>query len=179
VLANIHFSCGESGGGQIDIIGGGGASVSFYDRPSIYGNRIFLIADSKTPTGGGAKTQAADSVHIQCGNFRVVTAGAASDADGDGCTDKQERSRQAQFGGQRNFLNPWDFFDPNFDKRHRIDDVLAVASRVGLEKGAAGYSVDYDRSFLGPNFWELGPPDGRIDAQDVREQMSLYHQDCG
>lgn len=74
VLANVHFGCGEGSGGQIDIIGGGGAFVSFYDRPSINGNRIFLFADPKNGKN------VADAVTIRCGSLRVGPAGERADA---------------------------------------------------------------------------------------------------
>jgi hypothetical protein len=67
VLANVHFTCSQVGIGQIDIIGGSGSQVSFYDRPSISGNRIFLASDPKAPVGGGGTKQVADAVRIQCG----------------------------------------------------------------------------------------------------------------
>jgi hypothetical protein len=66
VLANIHFSC-KPGGGQIILVGGGGAFVSFYDRPSISGNRIFLPPIPVPPVWGGANVSAGDAVRIQCG----------------------------------------------------------------------------------------------------------------
>jgi hypothetical protein len=98
VLANIHFSCVLGAVGQIDIIGGAGASVSFYDRPSISGNRIFLAADPKTPVAGGTAKNVADAVRTQCGNTAGGTIAAA-------CAPA---------------------FDPTGDGQYRIDDVLAV-----------------------------------------------------
>jgi hypothetical protein len=173
VLANVHFSCGQGSGGQIDIIGGGGAQVSFYDRPSINGNRIFL-----PPVNKGGKN-VGDAVRVQCGTVLLgQPAGAAIDSDGDGCTDKQEGSPRPEFGGMRDAFNAWDFFDPTLDQRHRADDVLAVAQRAGLSEGAAGYSVHLDRSAAVPDFWNAGAPDGAIGAEDAAAVARLYRQDC-
>jgi hypothetical protein len=177
VLANIHFNCTGTGTQQIDIIGGGGAQVSFYDRPSIYGNRIFLFADPKTPVSGGPTKQVADAVRVQCG--QVVRGQTAGDSDGDGCTDKQESTSNPALGGGRDYTNPWDFFDPTADGRHRLDDVLAVLHHYGLSASSSDdYSTALDRTVLGPNPWNLGPPDGGIGIDDALIITSLYRQDC-
>jgi hypothetical protein len=169
VLANIHFICKGSGTGQIDIVGGAGAQVSFYDRPSIYGNRIFLASDPKNGKN------VADAVTVRCG---LVTEAGATDTDGDGCTDAQEQGNDERHGGRRDATNPWDFFDPTGDRRHRLDDILQVIQHYGQNSGAAGYSERFDRSYLGPNYWNLGPPDGKITSEDVHAIESLYFQDC-
>jgi hypothetical protein len=86
VLANVHFSCGKSSAGQIILVGGGGAFVSFYDKPSIYGNRIFLPPVPVAPMGGGPNVNAGDAVTIQCGG-QLRTAGEQAplcDPTGDG-----------------------------------------------------------------------------------------------
>jgi hypothetical protein len=179
VLANIHFTCSQIGIAQIDIVGGAGSQVSFYDRPSIYGNRIFLASDPKsTPivSGSTANKQVADDVRIQCG--QIVRGQAAGDSDGDGCTDKQEGSSNVMFGGRRDYTNPWDFFDPTKDGRHRLDDVLAVLAHYSESPSVAGYSTAYDRSYAGPNYWNLGPPDGQVGLDDIATMVRLYHQDC-
>ena len=67
VLANVHFICKAAGMSQVSIIGGGGADVSFYERPSIYGNRIFLPSDAKDVRLNHVLKNVADSVSIRCG----------------------------------------------------------------------------------------------------------------
>jgi hypothetical protein len=169
VLANIHFSCKGSGSGLIGIIGGAGAHVSFYDRPSIFGNRIFLASEAK----GGIRY--ADAVVINCGG---QTGGLAGDTDGDGCANTKEQGTNERTGGRRDYLNPWDFFDPNGDGLHRNDDIVAVMQRYMTNEGGANYSAAYDRTLLGPNYWNLGPPNGQIRLDDIMIIRSLYYHDC-
>jgi hypothetical protein len=167
VLANIHFTCVAGTTGQIDIIGGGGAVVSFYDNPGIGGNRYFLASDPKTPVGGGSSKNVADAVRIKCGSGGP--GGAQADADGDGCPDAQE------VGYDLDPANPWDFFDPTGDGRHSIDDIIAVVSRFGSHVAADGYSAQLDRSFVGER---LGPPDGDVGMLDIAAIVGLYGTDC-
>jgi hypothetical protein len=105
VLANVHFTC-KPGGGQIILVGDGGARVSFYDKPSIFGNRIFLPSVSVPPVWGGASVKAGDAVRIQCG--ANGQGGGAGEEVRDVCV------------------------DPTGDGVFRVDDIVA-AVRVGDE----------------------------------------------
>jgi hypothetical protein len=170
-LANVHFTCKGSGTGLISILGGGGSMVSFYHRPSINGNRIFLAGD------GYAGQQMADAVVVECGGGSVGLAGA--DTDGDGCSDAREGGSNERAGGLRDELNPWDFFDPTGDSKHRVDDIIAVLGAYLVDEGAAGYSQSTDRTMLGPNTWNLGPPNGLVRVDDIVSALRLYFHDCG
>jgi hypothetical protein len=167
-LANIHFTC-KGGTGQIDLVGGAGSQVSFYDRPSIFGNRVFLV-----PRATKDGVQVADSVRINCGEQGF----AGLDTDGDGCSDLQEQSKDVFAGGLRDPLNPWDFFDPTGDQKHRLDDILAVIKHYFTNKGGATYSTDADRTLLGPNYWNLGAPNGYVRLDDILSVIKLYFHDC-
>jgi hypothetical protein len=72
VLANLHFLCKGSGTGQVLIVGGAGSNVSFYDRPSINGNRIFLASDPKKGK------DIADAVVISCASSAQGSGSVAS-----------------------------------------------------------------------------------------------------
>ena len=181
ILANIHFGCKGTGSGLISIIGGGGAQVSFYERPSIYGNRIFLAAD---PKGG---KQLADAVLINCGG----TAGApAGDADGDGCpnVNEQQAAIGSEFsGGRRDFLNPFDYFNPTGDGLNRVDEILAVVNQyfddAYLDSPSdtmsnPSYNPGTDRTWLGPENWALGPPNGLQRVDDILNALKQYFHDC-
>jgi hypothetical protein len=100
------------------------------------------------------------------------------DTDADRCPDVKEAGSNARQGGERDFTNPWDYFNPTHDGKVRIDDILAIVQHYGLNAGSPGYDVKYDRTGIGPNSWNLGPPDGRIRATDILESVSQYGHDC-
>ena len=100
------------------------------------------------------------------------------DTDADGCTDGQELGPSAQAGGQRNPINPWDYFNPSGDGLNRVDDILTVIQHYGLHAGDAGYDTKYDRTYLGPNMWNLGPPDGLISVSDILAIIRQFGHDC-
>jgi len=171
-LANVHFACKGEGTGMISIVGGGAAHTSFYHRPSINGNRTFLAGES---SGGQVL---ADAVVVQCGTS--IDSGGASgfDTDGDGCSDAREQGDNERIGGRRDALNPWDFFDLTGDKKHRIDDVLAVIDSYYVDDGDAAYVMDADRTTLVPNAWNLGPPNGLVRVDDILSNVKVYFHDC-
>jgi hypothetical protein len=110
-----------------------------------------------------------------------INACVAGDTDGDGCPDVKEQQTaigSQTSGGLRDYLNPWDYFNPTHDGQIRIDDVLAVASRYGKATGDPTYSIDYDRAYIGPNNWNLGPPNGAITIADVLSSIRQYNHDC-
>ncbi|MEX2158208.1 MAG: S8 family serine peptidase [Dehalococcoidia bacterium] len=103
---------------------------------------------------------------------RAATLLNSADTDGDGCSDIQELGSDAEFGGQRNPLDPNDFYDTNGDKE--IDlfiDIFEVAFAYGDDADAMGpdepdgYDASLDRSAAPPgaDVWHMGPPDGMID----------------
>ena len=51
-------------------------------------------------------------------------------------------------------------------------------SFYGLNAGDPGYDVKYDRTYVGPNKWNLGPPDGKIRSMDIVAAVYQYGQDC-
>ncbi len=69
------------------------------------------------------------------------------------------------------------------------DDVNRVTARYGSTGDPTGnplapppaapaYSTAFDRSYVGPNPWNLGPPDGQITAQDILEATQQVGDDC-
>ncbi len=102
------------------------------------------------------------------------------DSDGDGCPDADESGPDEKLGGRRNFLNSWDYFNPTNDGKNRVDDILAVVDHYFIREGEPGYEDGkYDRSYLGPNDWNLGPPDGQVLVDDVLYAVESYFHDCG
>ena len=102
------------------------------------------------------------------------------DTDGDGCSDQRENGIDETLGGQRDFKNPWDFYDvlgpgAMLPKDGVIDlpnDILSVMlhfSPTGYTPGEPSIvgNIIFDAFDRGPqtgaNVWNMGPPDGVID----------------
>jgi hypothetical protein len=124
------------------------------------------------------------------------------DSDGDGCTDAQENGQDELLGGRRDYLNPYDFFDvplppgdPGTGERDRavnIVDITAVLAKFGThDNGTPGdfsddplnssgqrYNPDFDRTSLGPDPWDSGPPDGAINILDVVVVVAQFGHSC-
>lgn len=127
------------------------------------------------------------------------------DTDQDGCTDRAELGDDPQYGGSRDPMNFWDFYDtPGLSgRRDRAislsDDILAIAWRLGASdnNGTAelnrysspfapmtgdptGYHPAFDRSPApeGDPF-AMGPPDGYINFYDLLGLINQYGHDCG
>ena len=43
---------------------------------------------------------------------------------------------------------------------------------------APGYNPDTDRTLLGPNPWNLGPPNGQQRTEDILHSVKQYFHDC-
>ncbi len=101
-----------------------------------------------------------------------------TDTDGDGCPDMNEAGPSPYSGGQRSFLNSFDYFNPTHDGLNRVDDVLAVRDQYYTDSGDPGYTQDTDRALIGPSLWNLGPPDGKQRIDDVLNALHQYFHDC-
>jgi len=44
---------------------------------------------------------------------------------------------------------------------------------------APGYNPDTDRTLVGPNAWNLGPPNGLQRINDILHEVHQYFHDCG
>jgi len=99
------------------------------------------------------------------------------------------------FGGMRDANNPWDFYDvlgaaggPRDGMIDLANDVLGVISHLSPNGYASGTPAligdgtfdDFDRGpLVGPQAWDLGPPDGKIDlANDVLRVIAQYGHSC-
>jgi subtilisin family serine protease len=87
----------------------------------------------------------------------------AADYDLDGCTNGGEFGPNPGAGGQRNPLDPYDFYDINHDGAVTIAaDIYAVAQSFGVP---ARYIDHKDRGLTtGPHEWNRGAPNGSIDV---------------
>jgi hypothetical protein len=134
-------------------------------------------------------------------NFKVTGLAANADSDapaspgGDGCSNVDELQTAAgteDFGGRRDPHNPYDFFDPvpgpSTKRQVLVPDILAVVQKYfkgsmdPLPDGGGLLSPDlkskYDRTYLGPNVWNLGPPDGLQRVPDILAVVKQYFDSC-
>ena len=94
-------------------------------------------------------------------------------------------------GGQRDPLDSWDFFDPNFDRAVTLLDFLTVVARFGAvgdpdidphssPPPAPAYHTRFDRTGapLGENPWQSGPPDGVIAIGDFLALLAQLGHTC-
>jgi hypothetical protein len=103
------------------------------------------------------------------------------DDDGDGCPNGKELQTAAgsqTSGGRRDPYNPYDYFEPTHNHQNRIDDVLKVVHQFFIDSGNLAYNPDTDRTYVGPNPWNLGPPNGQQRVDDILHSVHQFFQDC-
>ena len=114
----------------------------------------------------------------------------AGDTDKDGCSDERENGPDETLGGQRDYLNAYDFYDvagsplppQNGAPDGVVDlpnDILGVIQRFSPD-GAAPYDVQFDRGpSAGPNPWNMTKPDGVIDLpNDILGVIEQHQHSC-
>jgi hypothetical protein len=131
-----------------------------------------------------------DTAGTDAGTVYLFSPVGTGDNDGDGCLDKVEARYQPgseMYGGRRDPTNPWDYFNPRHDHQNRVDDILLVVHQFfkddwdvnpGLPPYMAGYNPDTDRTLLGPNAWNLGPPNGQQRVDDILHIVHQFFHDC-
>ena len=150
VMLTFAFACTESGT----------ITLSERDLVSLSIQKFFEAGD--------------ESLAVSCLDARPFP----GDTDTDHCPDASEGQLDPRKGGQRDFLNPWDFFNPTHDGQNRVDDVLTVVQKFAVDGGSPSYTADVDRTFVGPNKWNLGPPDGTVRVADILAQINQFNTDC-
>ncbi len=125
------------------------------------------------------------------------------DSDADGCLDGSEVNGAPAFGGGRNPLYFWDFFDTptgapaSRDGIIAVGDIGAVVARFGAERQppptkqealgealsppppAPAYHAAYDRGGAnGPDPSDLLPPDGVISVGDIGAVVAQFGHSC-
>ena len=102
-----------------------------------------------------------------------------ADWDGDGCRNGTEYGSDYTLGGQRNPLDPWDYYDVSIPKDGVMDlpnDILGVLNHISPD-GSPPYDVYYDRGpAIGKYFYSHSPPDGVIDlANDLLSVINQFN----
>ena len=112
------------------------------------------------------------------------------DTDGDGCPDVHENGLDETLGGQRDYLNPNDFYDvagsPLPPQNGAPDGVIDLPNDIlGVIQhhpaGTLGYDVQFDRGpWTGPNSWnDTQGPDGVIDLpNDILGVILQFNHRC-
>jgi hypothetical protein len=118
------------------------------------------------------------------------------DSDGDGCDDARELGTQAGFGGRRDPVDDWDFFDtPDIgntrDSRMTVGDLMRILARFGQHGDPTGepsvapppapaYHPAFDRSRKNSatDPWDLSAPDGSIGVQDIFLGVQQFGHSC-
>jgi hypothetical protein len=135
----------------------------------------------------------ADSLN-DCKESFLDTSAFAQDTDGDGCADALELGPLPQFGGGRNPLNFWDFYDTPDRTGYRnrtvsLSDLSEVASRFGARGDPAGdplagpvppppsYHSAFDRSGAAPGVRNRRA-DGAINVGDVGSVLKDFGHRC-
>ena len=169
-----------------------GAACVTSDGPQMYLGPVaevhFLCTASGTVTmkHGNGNTGASDSTggYFEPGGDESLTVNCLSpqaypvDTDGDGCPDMKEEGMMVSLGGMRDFLNPWDYFNPTHDGKNRVDDILQTVYQFFIDQGNPYYTQDTDRTLIGPMLWNLGPPDGTQRSQDILLANKQFFHDC-
>ncbi len=129
-----------------------------------------------------------DQLNTDAGNDAIGldggdTSGDACDADddGDGCTDTAENGLNQDFGGQRDPLSVWDFFDVNGDGRVDLNDTLDILAHFGHGTNDDPLDNLMDRMVPdGAQPWQTAEDtsgDG-IDLTDALINLESFGHDC-
>jgi TolB protein len=172
----------------------------FYTAPNVGNGEVFVM-----DADGSNQTNLTKAPHAE--GFPAWSASPlpSGDTDGDGCTDDREAGLDPVSGGQRNPKDVWDYGDmpegiggPDYsrDRLIRVNDILAVVDHYFANDAGgtaavnrysdpltpapfSGYHPAFDRgAVIGPNPWNVAPPDGIITIQDVLYVVKQYFHDC-
>jgi hypothetical protein len=111
--------------------------------------------------------------------YLIGTDPCVEDTDGDGCTDGAELGPDPIFGGERDPLNFWDFFDVTGDRRVDLSDTLDILTYFA-DPGLPGTPGDLrDRSIPDPaEPWRTADADNGVDLTDALNNLPSFGDDC-
>ena len=181
-LLILKFNCAQNAGGDFSEV------ISLTDFNQSPSGATYVL-----PNGSTTNVPNVGSITIEC-TSPPPKLPHPGDTDGDGCSDEAENGSNENFGGKRNYLYFWDFFDvwthppgdPTGWERNgviNIFDMLAVASHFGptvtlgteeemiaaalLNPDETTWNTAFDRGpMIGADPWDRAPPDGAISIPD-------------
>lgn len=127
-----------------------------------------------------------------CGDVNCKGTAQSGDTDGDGCPDVKEQQTapgSELTGGRRDYLNPWDYFEPTHNGQVRINDIIAVVNQYFVDAFLdppantipnPAYTTNTDRTD-NPNSsepWDLLGPNGQQRVNDILAVLFQYFHDC-
>jgi len=161
-----------------------GDGLNDYDEVLVYGTNCALPDTDGDGLTDGDEVNGIASPKAALGT--LFSNPLVIDTDGDGCSDGEELGAMEMFGGRRDPMNPYDFYD--IDGNGLIDlfiDIFGVAGLFGADADALppgepdGYLASHDRGAPYANNWNLTGPDGLIDLfNDIFGVAFQFGHDC-
>lgn len=122
----------------------------------------------------------AGGYNLQAGDLRLNIAMDSVLTDADTCADLREIGPDRTHGGDRNPLDPWDFYDVSGDGLIDLTDALIILTHFGELPGDPGYNPALDRDL--PDITRPhspGPPIvPGIDLTDALVNLLSFGDDC-
>ena len=101
-----------------------------------------------------------------------------ADDDNDGCTDVQESGSDPNFGGDRDPLNRWDFYDVTGNKTINLDDTLDILSYFG-DPGVSAAGDLRDRYIPDQTKpWRSAAANDGVGLSDVLANLRSFGHSC-
>ncbi len=124
----------------------------------------------------------ADDLGNACEATPYGTNAADADSDNDGCRDGREVrvwTYTPDFGGDRDPLNSWDFFDVTADQKIDLSDAIDVLGYFG-DAGTSPAGNLRDRAVLNPaKPWRTSEANDGIDLTDAIFALLSFGHECG
>jgi len=135
-----------------------------------------------TTANGDQADSDSDLLGDACEISEYGTNPAAADTDGDGCVDGRE-ARVASFapnmGGDRDPLNPWDFYDVDSSRSVGLMDTLLILSHFGHASGTDAVDDLLDRDIPDPSKpWRSGESNNGVGLADALANLLSFGHSC-
>jgi hypothetical protein len=123
-----------------------------------------------------------DVATAQIGHLSLFAILETADSDLDGCRDAEELMTYHAFGGDRDPMDAFDFYDVTGDAAIDLQDALAILERFGAQPGEAEYDPLFDR--YAPDAgkpWRTATAVGEhvgIDLQDALVNLQSFGHSC-